>query len=596
MLHDLIELATKLQKDKKLPPASYKPKSVTWVIDLSGDKPYLKGPFKKGEFREVFSPDCTRSSNILPYLLLDKASYVLGIQDNKDKADESIRRQKSFIRLLQKAYEKTGMEELVKILDFYKKPLSDDIRQNLMKISPEETVTFQVDAQILPFERQEIQQFWQEHLAEDLLSDDEANCAICSLKKPYVRITTRGINLFGESPKLTSFNKSAYASFYKKQTKNVPICITCSTLTVDTLNYLLKNPLNHTLIFKKETAGKKLDPLGSQMAVYWVKDIKESWDYKEKPDEIKEQLVSLLSSPIKDLLKVKGESRRVPPPEFKQLQELLRAPWTGFEEALRIDSALFYMAVLSANKTRLVIREWIHTSVLSILKNLKQYFDAIRIVNPWEKERDVQPLPLLLQAIENKDANLVKGLLRTIYMGYKPHPHLLISALQRFRLSNVLTDPKEYWRCHSLASVLKLALTYGKEEAKTMESLNPGYLKPSYLCGRLLAVLEEIQQRASGFKVGSTIVQRFYGAASTAPASTFGPLLRLTTTAHLPKVSPEMAQLLEDVIKQLDEAGGFPSTLSLKQQAEFGLGFYHQRAEFTSRRKNKLNKEWRNFQ
>ncbi|KPD01741.1 CRISPR-associated protein [Geobacillus sp. BCO2] len=116
-----------------------------------------------------------------------------------------------------------------------------------------------------------------------------------------------------------------------------------------------------------------------------------------------------------------------------------------------------------------------------------------------------------------------------------------------------------------------------------MQSLNNHCLQPAYICGRLLAVLEEIQRRALGYRIGSTIVDRFYGAASTAPASTFGSLLRLSTTAHLPKVSGELGRLLEEVMKQLDEAGGFPTIFNLREQAEFALGFYHQRAEFRSR-------------
>src|SRR5690606_11897209 len=105
--------------------------------------------------------------------------------------------------------------------------------------------------------------------------------------------------------------------------------------------------------------------------------------------------------------------------------------------------------------------------------------------------------------------HLVRQLLRTIYQGYAPPHQLLPMVLQRFRLPHILTDRKESWKYAALASLIKLALTYGKEEAISMEALNPTYLKPAYLCGRLLAVLEEIQQRATGFKIGSTVVQRY---------------------------------------------------------------------------------------
>ncbi|WP_028986361.1 type I-C CRISPR-associated protein Cas8c/Csd1 [Thermicanus aegyptius] len=579
MLYELIELATKLQKDQKLPPASYKSKSVTWVIDLSGDKPYLKGPFKKGEYRSVEAPDRQRSGrvsldNLKPYLLLDDARYVLGIPENpenKTKVDESELMHQGYVQLLQEAYAKTGVGELAKILEFLNQPLPEEFRQ---KIKAKDIVTFQTNQEMLPFERPDIQRFWSEYLAENLLSDDEAECSICGKKKAYVRYIPNPVMVFGQSCQLTSFNSASFKSMGKDQTNNVPVCFSCATLTVDTFNYLLRETHHHTVLLRNER-----DPLRSQIAVYWLKQpTKMDWN-----GIVVDQ--KLLAAPIQNLVFDEEVKRRVPPPELGQLQELVKIPWTSREQALRIDEASFYMAILSANKGRLVVREWIHTSVLRLLDSLGQYLDAIRIIHPNGEQDKLLPLPAILQALEVSDANLVRQFMHTIYQGYAPPNQLLIAAHQRFRLPQVLTDKTETWRYHALASVFKLVLTYGKEEAKTMESLNPGYLKPSYLCGRLLAVLEEIQQRASGFKVGSTIVQRFYGAASTAPASTFGPLLRLATTAHLPKVSSEMARLLEEVIRHLDEAGGFPSTLSMKQQAEFGLGFYHQRAEFSSKRK-----------
>ena len=123
-----------------------------------------------------------------------------------------------------------------------------------------------------------------------------------------------------------------------------------------------------------------------------------------------------------------------------------------------------------------------------------------------------------------------------------------------------------------------------------MEQLDPNKTSPPYLCGRLFAILEEAQQRASGWGLNTTLVDRFYGSASTAPASVFGTLIRAATTAHLPKLRKEqrgyrnVEELLENVAVQLSTTGGFPLTLTTKEQAEFALGFYHQRADFRAGR------------
>jgi len=103
---------------------------------------------------------------------------------------------------------------------------------------------------------------------------------------------------------------------------------------------------------------------------------------------------------------------------------------------------------------------------------------------------------------------------------------------------------------------------------------------PGYLCGRLLAVLENVQQRAvPGAK--ATIVDRFYGSASTAPASVFGRLIE-GAQAHLAKLERDQRGAYVALQTSIEEilAGlrGFPKTLTLEHQGLFALGYYHQRA------------------
>lgn len=58
-----------------------------------------------------------------------------------------------------------------------------------------------------------------------------------------------------------------------------------------------------------------------------------------------------------------------------------------------------------------------------------------------------------------------------------------------------------------------------------MVQLDPDNPNSAYRCGRLLAVLEAVQRLAiPGIK--ATVVDRFFGTASSAPASVFGRLVR----------------------------------------------------------------------
>jgi CRISPR-associated protein Csd1 len=114
-----------------------------------------------------------------------------------------------------------------------------------------------------------------------------------------------------------------------------------------------------------------------------------------------------------------------------------------------------------------------------------------------------------------------------------------------------------------------------------MERLDSTNREPAYLCGRLLAELEAIQRSAiPGAK--ATIIDRYFGTASSAPATVFGHLLS-KSQAHLSKLRKEkegayygLQSKLEEIMKNLST---FPATLSLKEQAIFSLGYYHQRAE-----------------
>lgn len=116
---------------------------------------------------------------------------------------------------------------------------------------------------------------------------------------------------------------------------------------------------------------------------------------------------------------------------------------------------------------------------------------------------------------------------------------------------------------------------------------------PAYLCGRLFAVLEDIQRKAIP-GAGSTITDRFFGTASSAPASVFGSLLRHAQN-HLGKLRKENQSAYFALEKRMEEIlsglPAFPKTLSLEKQGLFNLGYYHQRAATREAIAKKLEKE-----
>ena len=98
-------------------------------------------------------------------------------------------------------------------------------------------------------------------------------------------------------------------------------------------------------------------------------------------------------------------------------------------------------------------------------------------------------------------------------------------------------------------------------------ALNTESCETAYVLGRLFAVLESIQMDTNP-GIRSTIRDRYFNSASTAPASVF-PILNRLKNSHLKKLEH------------------FPLRLSLEEQGEFALGYYHQMQKRYEKREEK---------
>jgi CRISPR-associated protein Csd1 len=119
-------------------------------------------------------------------------------------------------------------------------------------------------------------------------------------------------------------------------------------------------------------------------------------------------------------------------------------------------------------------------------------------------------------------------------------------------------------------------------------SLDLDNTNQGYLCGRLFAVLEKIQEAAQP-GINATIKDRYYGAASSTPITVFGRLLNLSNH-HLAKLSGGSKTYYEKMIQDIMtgiNGNGLPAHLSLDDQSRFAIGYYHQRQElFSSKKKD----------
>ena len=101
----------------------------------------------------------------------------------------------------------------------------------------------------------------------------------------------------------------------------------------------------------------------------------------------------------------------------------------------------------------------------------------------------------------------------------------------------------------------------------------------AYLCGRLFATLEKLQQEASGNALNRTIRDTYFASASVKPAAIFPKLIRLAQN-HMKKVKRPVFfdKLVQEIVGELNQS--FPERLTLKEQGNFIVGYYQQYQAF----------------
>ena len=625
MFRELIEAVERFRDDEDFLPLGYGKKNVNWIIRIypSSKDANIEGPFRKEELRSSNAPTRVRTgkpsekkerpgkiekNNIKPYLLIDNASYALGIS-TPEKQKEAELCHVGFVRLLEEAYESTKNSDIPHIIEYLKE------KRYVGKVSdilPKDIVTFQVSSNEMLFEKAEFQDFWKKYLEKENVVDAEY-CSVCGQHKPIIRTFPKDITIMGQNCQIASYNDESFNSYGKetelhkkfpKATPNSPICFNCAATITESLSFLLRSKAHHAVIAKDDAKGEKKYLLRNQLAVFWLKD-KIEIEIEDQEETCSENIQ--LSQ--EDIASIMEDDDIEAPSKIEQLERLLYLPWHGKEYALEISSNHFYLAVLTPNKTRLVLREWMDVSLDKLLENLKLFIQAAKIVRLDGSGSGTPPIPVILSALKAEDtksstayANIVRDLLRTAYKGQPPPEGLLRSALLRFRVPDKSKEKqkdkqKQMSRRHALASAMQLVLIYDTEEAKIMEKLNEHQKDTAYLCGSLLAILEDVQRRASDSKLNTTLVDSFFSAACTAPETTFSTLIVRATKSHFPQIRrkkrgyQEKEELFEKVMSDINENEGFPSELNVKRQALFCLGFYSQRAKFSAERAEKYKKE-----
>lgn len=376
-------------------------------------------------------------------------------------------------------------------------------------------------------------------------------CLISGEKGVLARLHSK-IKLTKDTGPLVSFQvNSGYDSYGKTKCYNAPISEEAEFAYTTALNTLLQ----------KDSHNKFL--LGSRTFVFWASS---NSDASIKTEE------SLF-----DLLGSKEEKKDDPNANIAKVRKVFEAIYSGKLKTTLEDK--FYILGLAPNSARIAVVYWSETILRDFAAKLISHFDDMEIVDTRKEKKPYQGMRNMISTVtlngKDSDAtpNLPESVLKSIFQGL-PYPFTLYSAcIRRIRAEQQLTIAR--------AAIVKAYLNRLKndnnEKIKVMldkENTNQGYL-----CGRLFAVLDKIQEEANKI---SSIRERYMNAASATPSSVFATILNLSLH-HSEKLSDGrriyFEKIKQEIIDKLS-ADGFPTHLDLQNQGRFFVGYYHQRQDF----------------
>ena len=506
---------------------------------------------KKKRAKRFLVPQAVkRSSGIAANLLWDNAEYVTGIPC-KGKAERVAEQHKAFLKRLD---DMKQVSSVSKVIAFLGKP---DFRELLQKDSAWKEIadsnafiSFLIADHETPVFREPA---LQEQLA--VMDNTASNTRRCLITGLCDQIATlhpaikgvQGTNTTGGN--IVSFNFDAACSFGKKQGDNAPIGEQAAFKYTTALNSLLA----------KESRQKMV--IGDATTVFWA----------TRPCHLEEAFVDLFGEPEKDN----------PDKGVKAVEALFASVQTGVPYVDAEDNR-FYVLGLSPNSARVSVRFWHIGTVQEMEGRFRDWFENLRIVHgPNDREHLSLWRLLLSLAVQSKTdnipPNLAGDIMRSI-LDATPYPAtLLSSALLRIKAEHDVTYPR--------SKLIKAFLIHNLKRSITV-SLDKENTSIGYRLGRLFATLERIQQAANP-GINATIRDRFYASASSTPATVFGNLMRLKNH-HLAKLESAKQltfyeKLLGEIIYQDANKPGiaaFPAHLSLEEQGQFAIGYYHQKQDF----------------
>lgn len=558
-----------------LPAAGMELKEIAFVIVIDE-----KGDFVRFEDRRVDKKSAQqslvkksvgRSSAPVANYLYDNSQYVFGYSD-KGEMEKMHKYFEVFKEKVREIYEAHQDNEAMKaVYAFYQQeseamveamqqdPLWDDIVKNLNKKYSTFSFLIEGDTEIIASKRELL----------DLDSgDSETEGQLCLVKGIHARTveTTTATMIPGSqaTAKLVAFQvNSGYDSYGKTKGDNAPMSKEAEFAYTTALNHLLRAGSHNKFLIGKRTF------------LFWASSDSEASKASE------DSVFALFG-------RVEEDNDDDPNRRIEQVKGTFLSIYNGILSSNKDDK--FFILGLAPNSARIAVVYWNELPLREFAGLIGKHFTDMEIVDTRKDKKPYAGLHSILGNVtlggKSSDAtpNLPDAVVKSIFQGL-PYPASLFQAcIRRIRAEQSVNIVR--------AAIIKAYLNRlnDNENNKISIMLDKDNQNQGYLCGRLFAVLDKIQEDAN--KIHS-IRERYMNAASATPAMVFATILNLSTH-HLEKLNTGSQvfyeKLKQEIISKLD-ANGFPAHLDLQDQGRFFVGYYHQRQAFFMGKEDKETEE-----
>lgn len=356
---------------------------------------------------------------------------------------------------------------------------------------------------------------------------------------------------------LASFKQNAFRSYGLEQSANAAVSEEMAAAYRAALNRLIREH------------GRRL---GAAKVVYW---------YSGKVSESEDPVLSIEQGDVEGGWEDEPVEPAEEEAEAQHRGRKLVASFAAGEDADLL-SYRYYMLMLSGAAGRVMVRDWFEGQFGELRANRDQWFEDVAIVHRDGKGLAHKPkfmaiLGALVRDLDDLHAPLVTKMWRAALRGEAIPYEAVAGALTRAKVDFIQRNPPN----HARMGILR-AYHVRKGGGSMQPHLTEDHPHPAYHCGRLMAVLADIQRAALG-DVGAGVVERYFAAASSTPALVLGRLIR-TAQFHLgsigakqgPKLQQWFDSRLASIWGRIEDR--VPPTLTLEEQTLFALGYYQQKA------------------